>query len=104
MAANQNPNQQSVGGQQNPNPQQQAQNPQQMPNGYNYPPPGYYPPQYNYPPCTPQPQQSQREEGIGLWTALGLFGAGFLVGQLFSEPTPQQATPPPQGVKLPWQK
>lgn len=102
MAANQNPNQQPIGAQQ-PNQQQQAQGPQQMPNGYNYPPPGYYPPQYNYPPCPPQ-QQAPREEGIGIWTALGLFGAGFLMGQLFSEPTPQQVPPSPQGVKLPWQK
>ena len=87
MAANQNPQQQPQG-QQAP---QQGQGPQ-----YGYPPPGYYPPQY----C-PQPT---KEEGIGIWTALGLVGAGFLLGQLFSEPAqPQQPTPPP-GIKMPWQK
>lgn len=92
MAANQNPQQ----------PQQpQGQQPQQVPQGqqqYSYPPPGYYPqPQY----CQPQPP---KDEGIGVWTALGLVGAGFLLGQLFSEPAPQQPTPPQPGLKMPWQK
>ena len=82
-------------------PQQQAPQQGQGPQ-YGYPPPGYYPPQYNYPPC-PSPQE--KDEGIGVWTALGLVGAGFLLGQLFAEPAPQQQMPSPQpGIKMPWQK
>jgi hypothetical protein len=95
MAANQNPQQP-----QGQAPQQQAPQQGQGPQ-YGYPPPGYYPPpQY----CAQQP--AQKEEGIGVWTALGLVGAGFLLGQLFSEPSqPQMQSPPPQpGLKMPWQK
>jgi len=90
MSTNQNVNQ-------NQNNQNQAvpqQPPQQMvpPQGPMQYPPYPYPQQY-------QPQEEK--EGIGFWTALGIFGLGFLVGQIMADPMPE---PPQQSMKMPWQK
>lgn len=88
MAANQTTQQQ---------PQGQPQQATQCQQPYSYPPQGYYP--------QPQYCQTPKDEGIGVWTALGLIGAGFLLGQFFSEPAqPQQIPPTQQGIKMPWQK
>ena len=90
MSANQNTNQ-------NQNNQNQAQQPvQQMvppQTPIQYPPYPYYPQQY-------QPQEEK--EGIGFWTAVGIFGLGFLLGQIMADDSsePQQQ----QSMKMPWQK
>lgn len=68
------------------------------------PPQQMIPPQapMQYPPY-PYPQQYQpQEEGIGFWTAVGIFGLGFLLGQIMVDDYPEPQNQ--QGMKMPWQK
>jgi len=89
MSTNQNVNQnQNNQNQTVPQQPQQQMVPPQVP--MQYPPYPYYPQQY-------QPQ----EEGIGFWTAVGIFGLGFLIGQIMAD---DYNEPPQQGMKMPWQK
>lgn len=91
MSANQNVSQ---------NQNSQNQTVSQQPHQQMIPPqaPMQYPP-YPYYPQQCQPQEEK--EGIGFWTAVGIFGLGFLVGQIMADPMPES---PQQGMKMPWQK